>query len=90
MMHPVTPAPAIDWNDVFLGLQGEGYTMHDVAALVRIPRSTLMGWRAGAEPRHQDGETVIKFWTEATGRARESLPERNPTYFASRLSEARS
>ncbi|CAO3886744.1 hypothetical protein [Achromobacter mucicolens] len=88
-MTPITPAPPIDWNRVFLTLRSEGYTLHDVAAYTRIPRGTMMGWMRGAEPRHQDGETIIKFWTEATQQPREALPERSPVAFASRLAEAR-
>ncbi len=89
-MMPITPAPPIDWNRVFLTLRGEGYTMHDVASLVRIPRGTMMSWMAGTEPRHQDGETVIKFWSEVTNLPRESLPVRDVREFTSRLAEARS
>jgi hypothetical protein len=68
------PAPAIDWNRVFLTLRREGYTTRDVSSIVGIPRSTIDGWRTGAEPRHQDGETIIQFWSETTGLPRESLP----------------
>ena len=88
-MMPITPAPPIDWNRLFLTLRGEGYTMHDVAAFVRIPRGTMMSWMAGAEPRHQDGETVIKFWSEVTNLPRESLPVRSGLIFTSRLAEGR-
>ncbi len=87
-MH-VTPAPAIDWNSLFLTLQREGYTMNNVAAYTRIARSTMESWRRGAEPRHQDGETVIKFWSEATQLPRESLPVRDPAKFCSRIAQSR-
>ncbi len=87
-MH-ITPAPAIDWNRVFLTLRGEGYTLHDVALYTRIARGTLRGWAEGAEPRHQDGETVIRFWSEATQLPRESLPLRDPGTFCSRIAQSR-
>lgn len=88
-MMPITPAPPVDWNRVFLVLRGEGYTLYDVSNFVSIPRATLQGWMNGAEPRHQDGETVIRFWSEATQLPRESLPVRHPSDFASRLAESR-
>ncbi|WP_051439462.1 hypothetical protein [Bordetella petrii] len=88
-MMPVTPAPRVDWNAVLLALRREGYTLHDVAALVRIPRTTLIGWMGGAEPRHQDGETVIRFWCETTQLSRESLPQRSAATFDSWLAESR-
>ncbi len=88
MMH-ITPAPPIDWNRIFLVLRGEGYTLRDVSNFVGIPRATLQGWMSGAEPRHQDGETVIRFWSEATQMPRECLPVRHPAAFASRLAESR-
>ncbi|CUJ67591.1 Uncharacterised protein [Achromobacter sp. 2789STDY5608628] len=89
-MMPITPAPPVDWNRVFLTLRGEGYTMHDVAAYTGIPRVTMIGWSQGAEPRHQDGETIIRFWSEATQLPREALPTRPPEMFASRLAQSRS
>lgn len=74
MMH-VTPAPRVDWNAVLLALRREGYTLHDVAAFTGIPRSTLTSWQAGSNPGHQDGETLVRFWSEALQLPREALPE---------------
>ncbi|WP_368640590.1 hypothetical protein ABRZ04_05255 [Castellaniella ginsengisoli] len=74
MIKPIRPAPAIDWNAIFLTLRREGYTVRDVADIVGIPTSTIKGWMAGSEPRHQDGETIIQFWCEAADRPRESVP----------------
>lgn len=88
-MMPITPAAPIDWNRLFLTLRGEGYTLYDIASYTRIPRATMQGWMYGAEPRHQDGETIIKFWSEATQLPRESLPLRQAVDFASRLAESR-
>lgn len=68
------PAPAIDWNRVFLMLRREGYTTRDVSSIVGVPRSTITGWMSGSEPRHREGETVIQFWCETTGQSREGLP----------------
>lgn len=87
-MMPITPAPPIDWNRLFLILRGEGYTLYDIAAYTRIPKSTLIGWMQGSEPRHQDGETIIRFWSEATQMPREALPVRDGT-FCSRLALSR-
>lgn len=81
--------PPIDWNAVFLALRNEGYTTHDVGSLTGIPRSTIVSWMAGHEPRHQDGETIIAFWGEVTQLPRESLPQRSRLAFHSRLAEAR-
>lgn len=73
-MTPITPAPRIDWNRVLLTLRTEGYSLHDVSSFTGIPRSTLTSWQAGCSPGHQDGETLVKFWSEATQLPRESLP----------------
>lgn len=89
-MTPITPAPPIDWNRVFLTLRNEGYTLHDVAAYTRIARSTMQSWATGSEPRHQDGETIIKFWSEATQLPRESLPVRAAGEFSSWIALSRS
>lgn len=89
-MTPITPAPPIDWNRVFLTLRNEGYTLHDVEAFTRIPRGTMRSWATGSEPRHQDGETIIKFWSEATQLPRESLPVRVAGEFSSWIALSRS
>lgn len=73
-MMPIAPAPRIDWNRVLLALRAEGYSLNDVATFTGIPRSTLTSWQAGSNPGHQDGETLIKFWSEATQLPRETLP----------------
>lgn len=74
MTTRITPAPRIDWNRVLLALRAEGYSLHDVATFTGIPRSTLTSWQAGSTPGHQDGETLIKFWSETTQLPRETLP----------------
>ncbi len=88
-MTRIQPAEPVDWKRMFLTLRGEGYTLYDVSNFVGIPRMTLQGWMNGAEPRHQDGETVIRFWSEATQLPREALPVRPRAEFASRLAESR-
>ncbi|RIQ11579.1 hypothetical protein D0839_16335 [Bordetella avium] len=88
-MEQLTPAPAVDWSGVFLALRREGYTMGDVSHYAQIPRATMIGWAQGAEPRHQDGETVIKFWSEVMQLPREALPTLESNRAGSRLGQAR-
>jgi hypothetical protein len=67
--------PRIDWFMLFRDLNNEGYSFYSLSVLIGIPKSTLCGWSGGAEPRYHDGERLIQFWCEATGKARQELPK---------------
>ncbi len=71
---PIIPAPLVDWAAILIALRREGYTLRDVATLTGVPYSTLTSWQAGSSPRHQDGETLIESWSEATQPPREAVP----------------
>jgi hypothetical protein len=64
----------IDWFRVITDILRAGYSIHSVAQVIKVPRSTLMGWKQGAEPRYTEGECLVSFWCQAVGRGRESLP----------------
>lgn len=57
------PVSRIDWFQVLTDLSRRGLTVAAIAHQVRIPKATLMGWKnLGHEPRHADGEVVLRFW----------------------------
>lgn len=64
----------IDWFQVFVDLGRLGFSAQGVAEAIRVPKSTLLGWKQGAEPKHGDGEKLIAFWCQASGNDRGSLP----------------
>lgn len=64
----------VDWFQVITGLSRSGYSPQSVADAVGVARSTLLGWKQGAEPRYTEGERLVAFWCEATGNHRDKLP----------------
>jgi hypothetical protein len=65
----------VDWFRVLAELQGKGYSMAAVAMAIDAPKSTVMGWRnLDSEPRHMDGERLVKLWCQVMGSPRDALP----------------
>ena len=64
----------IDWFAVFCDLNRRGISVQGVAEEIGVPKSTLLGWKQGAEPKHGDGERLIGFWCRVMERQREALP----------------
>jgi len=64
----------VDWFAVLIDLQRQGIPTSSVASLLAIPKSTILGWKQGAEPRHRDGERLIDLWVGVTGNAQAKLP----------------
>lgn len=80
-------AQSIDWPrllDELAWLLGErDFAFPDVrvplsasrlAQALQVPRTTLIGWRDGSEPKHSDGELLLVRWCLLTGKAREFAP----------------
>jgi hypothetical protein len=65
----------ISWFRVFSDLKVKGWSLYRIEDELDIAKSTLNGWKAGAEPKHYDGETIISLWVIVTGKAREELPK---------------
>lgn len=67
-------ATCVDWFSVITLLLRSGYSLASVAAHVQVPKSTLIGWKQGAEPRYSEGERLIAFWVQVTGKDRVCVP----------------
>lgn len=76
--QPAKPQPKtekrVDWFKVITGLTKTGYSLNTVSAAVGVARTTLIGWKQGAEPRYTEGERLVSFWSQVTGRDRKALP----------------
>ncbi len=64
----------VDWFQVITGIMRAGYSIQSAAEAIGVPRSTLIGWKQGAEPRYTEGERLVSFWSQVTGRDRSKLP----------------
>lgn len=64
----------VDWFKVITALVRGGYSLSSIASHVRVPKSTLIGWKQGAEPRYSEGERLLSFWCQITGKNRKTVP----------------
>lgn len=65
----------IDWFRVICDLKKFNLSHNDIKNITDIPVGTLSGYKQGAEPRHSDGEKLVKLWCVATGGSRGDLPK---------------
>lgn len=53
----------VDWERIIADLRRSGLSVVEVADAVGIPKSTLLGYRNfDAEPKHADGEALLRLW----------------------------
>lgn len=64
----------VNWFLVIVEICRRGYSDMAIADAIGAPRSTVRGWKQGAEPRHADGERMILLWCQVTGTDRTKLP----------------
>ena len=74
MQQATAPEIRIDWFQVINDLGRRGFPLQLIADSVDVAKSTVHGWKQGAEPKHGDGERLIAFWCRASGRDRGDLP----------------
>lgn len=71
----------IHWFRIFVDLKAQGYSMYAVAHFTAIPKSTLIGFKNGSEPRFSDGQKLLRFWAQATGHDVAMAPQIDPFDF---------
>lgn len=64
----------INWFAVFDQLKRLGWSLHSIEQRLHVPKSTLIGWKLGAEPRHSEGELLINLWQSVTQQSRGTIP----------------
>lgn len=64
----------VDWFRVLVDIQAEGYSMYAISHFTRIPKTTLLGYKQGAQPIYNTGLTLIRCWAEATGKTPDKVP----------------
>lgn len=70
------PRYVTDWAAIVDSLRRHGFTFPQLALELLIPKSTLIGYRDGATPRHDDGEVLLNFYLNVTGTVRGVEPKR--------------
>ncbi|SEB72929.1 hypothetical protein SAMN05216178_2032 [Pseudomonas saponiphila] len=73
---PARPGPKrIDWFKVITEVLRSGeYSIQGAADEIGVARTTLIGWKQGAEPRYSEGERLVLLWCKITGESRDTLP----------------
>lgn len=66
--------PSVDWFKVIVEISRAGFSMQAIAQSIGVARTTLLGWKQGAEPRHSEGDRLLTFWTNVTGHHRSEAP----------------
>lgn len=74
MTRRKAPAKHIDWFQVITALSRKGYSIQALADELMVARTTLIGWRQGAEPPHSGGDRLLTLWSHATGLERTRVP----------------
>ncbi|AZS49325.1 hypothetical protein DM558_00375 [Entomomonas moraniae] len=64
----------VDWFRVICELDDCKYDIQKISESIEIAYTTIHGWKMGTEPRHADGERLIKLWCKVTGKSRKDLP----------------
>lgn len=71
---PVVITYRRDWFRIIDDISRAGITLRDMADDLEVAKSTLLGWKQGAEPAHHTGEALLDFWSHVTGRGRDEAP----------------
>lgn len=74
----------VDWFRILDDLKRQGFSLYALEAHIAIPKSTLIGYKQGAEPKHMDGEKLIGFWCQVTANERGGIPTATVTLSAAR------
>ena len=64
----------VNWFSVLTDIKYKGVSLTGIRDVTGIPESTLRGYKSGSEPKHVDGEKIIKLWCSLTCKSREHLP----------------
>jgi len=73
-MQTETTENRIDWFQVISDLGRRGFPLQLIAESIGVAKSTLIGWKQGAEPKHGDGEKLVGFWCRVMEKPRDDLP----------------
>lgn len=64
----------VDWFRVLVQLAGEGYSLSAISHFTAIPKSTLIGYKQGAQPTYHTGVLLLAFWAQASGKEQGEAP----------------
>jgi hypothetical protein len=68
----------IDWFRILADLRRAKLGNRAAARRLGVAKSTVIGWKQGNEPRHADGERLLRLWMDETDQTRDQVPMRSP------------
>ncbi|TDB26701.1 hypothetical protein ATCM_02995 [Stenotrophomonas sp. ATCM1_4] len=74
MRRLATDPDRVDWFQVLVDLGRCGVPASSAAAAIGISKTTVWGWKQGAEPKFADGEKLVALWAGITGKPAEAVP----------------
>ena len=64
----------VDWFKLLCDLKRSHIALCQIEKDTHIPKSTLLGFKEGRQPRHDDGEILITYWQQKTKNSRDIVP----------------
>lgn len=64
----------VDWFKIIDDLKRQGVSLYGICAAIGVSPQKLCGYKQGSEPKHGDGEKLLKLWCQVTGKDREQVP----------------
>ncbi len=71
----MSKAITTDWFAVIAEINRHGVSVYAISAEIQVPRTTILGWKQGTEPKHTDGEALVILWQRITNKTRDQLPK---------------
>ncbi len=71
----------VDWFRLLVQLGAEGYSLYAVSHFTAIPKSTLIGYKQGAQPSYHNGCLLLRFWSQSCGQDQDQAPTISPFDF---------
>ena len=69
----------VDWFRVLDDLNRRDWSTRRISANIDVPRSTLIGWKAGSCPDYEKANRLIWLWVEVNEKPESELPIYNPS-----------
>lgn len=80
-MFAISEEERVHWFQILIDLGGQGYSLYGISHFTGIPKSTLIGYKQGAQPSYHNGMVLLDFWAQAGGKDRAAAPTISPYSF---------
>lgn len=64
----------LDWFRIIDDLKRQGVSLYGIEVAIGVSVDKLFNYKRGGEPRHSDGEKLLRLWAQVTGKATDAAP----------------